>query len=130
VLVIDASAAVYAATSERGFGFLTPFEPVAPPLMWTEAASVLHEGAWRGVVSDELTIAARDRLFDAPVARREPRQLLAEAWRIADELGWAKIYDAEYVALARLLSCRLFTVDERLQRGAGRLVEIAGPREL
>jgi predicted nucleic acid-binding protein len=39
-------------------------------------------------------------------------------------------YDAEYVALARLLGCRLFTVDERLRRGAGRLVEVVGPREL
>jgi predicted nucleic acid-binding protein len=33
----------------------------------------------------------------------------------------AKTYDAEYVALAGLLRCRLVTIDGRLRRGAGRL---------
>jgi hypothetical protein len=31
------------------------------------------------------------------------------------------------VALARILGCSLFTVDDRLRRGAGRIVEIVGP---
>jgi predicted nucleic acid-binding protein len=44
-----------------------------------------------------------------------------EAWRVADELGWAKTYDAEYIALAQLLRCRLVTRDERLRRGTERL---------
>lgn len=70
------------------------------------------------------------RLLSAPVTRREPRRLRREAWLIADNLGWAKIYDAEYVALARILDCRLFTVDDRLRRGAARIVEIVGPRDL
>ena len=43
--------------------------------------------------------------------RRSPKRLGEEAWRVADELGWAKTYDAEYVALARLLDCRLVTLD-------------------
>lgn len=40
---------------------------------------------------------------------------------MADELGWAKVYDAHYVALARLLDCKLVTIDERLLRGVARL---------
>jgi hypothetical protein len=28
-----------------------------------------------------------------------PKGLSDEAWRIADRLGWAKTYDAEYLAL-------------------------------
>jgi predicted nucleic acid-binding protein len=56
--------------------------------------------------------------------------LAEEAWRIADELGWAKTYDAEYVALASLLDCRLVTVDGRLRRGADRLGFVVGPTEL
>ena len=40
---------------------------------------------------------------------------------------WARTYDAEYVALAHLLSSRLLTLDARLRRTASRLVEVLGP---
>lgn len=58
------------------------------------------------------------------------RAVRREAWRVAEELGWMKTYDAEYVALARLARCRLFTVDARLRRGAGHVVEMIGPGDL
>jgi predicted nucleic acid-binding protein len=64
------------------------------------------------------------------VERLAPPELADEAWRIADELGWAKTYDAEYLALASLLDCRLVTVDGRLRRGADRLGFVFGPTEL
>lgn len=49
---------------------------------------------------------------------------------MADVLGWAKTYDAEYVALAALLKCRLVTLDARLRRGANWLGLVVGPAEL
>jgi predicted nucleic acid-binding protein len=49
--------------------------------------------------------------------------------RIADELRWAKTYDAEYVARASLLGRRLVTVDARLHKGADRLGFVLGPTE-
>ena len=49
---------------------------------------------------------------------------------MADELGWARTYDAEYVALARLLDCRVVTADERLRRGADRLGFVVTVQEL
>ncbi len=45
-------------------------------------------------------------------------------------LGMARTYDAEYVALARLLRCRLVTTDARLQRVAAALVDVVGPTDL
>lgn len=54
----------------------------------------------------------------------------AEGLEIAERLGWATTYDAEYVALARLLGCRLATLDERLRRGADRVIEVIRPAEL
>ncbi|HEY3208372.1 MAG TPA: hypothetical protein VGL18_01050 [Actinomycetota bacterium] len=46
------------------------------------------------------------------------------------ELGWAKTYDAEYIALARLMRCRLISLDARLLRGAARLGFVIGLDEL
>ncbi|MGH9266903.1 MAG: type II toxin-antitoxin system VapC family toxin [Acidimicrobiales bacterium] len=106
------------------------FGLVAPPLMWSEATSALREVAWRGVLSREAAVQGLRRLAQAPVDRRSPRGLIPEAWRVAEELGWAKTYDAEYVALSRLLGCRLLTRDARLKRGAGRLIEVVGPTEI
>lgn len=113
-----------------GFGPFHRQELVAPPLMWSEAASALYERAWRGELSADLARRALAALDACPVKPRAPRGLRAEAWRVADELGWAKTYDAEYVALARLLRCRLLTVDGRMRRGAARLGFVVGPDEL
>ena len=60
----------------------------------------------------------------------EDDRLGAEAWQVSNELGWAKTYDAEYVALARLLNCRLITLDARLRRTAGRVALVIAPSEL
>lgn len=127
MLVVDASAVVHAALAAEGFALFGDTELAAPPLLWSEASSVIHELRWRREISDQLAAAAFAALMDAPVARRAPRRLQRDAWRIADQLGWARAYDAEYVALARILDCPLFTVDERLRRGAARVVRTVGP---
>lgn len=130
MLVVDATVALYACGVEGGFGLLGDSELVAPPLMWSEARSVLHELLWRGEVSAEDALETEARLESAPVGSRSPRRLGPEAWAAADEFGWAKTYDAEYVALARLLRCRLVTLDARLRRGTARLGIVITPAEL
>src|SRR5436853_506939 len=98
--------------------------------MWAEVSSVLHELKWRKEISGDLATIAIERLADAAVSARRPKGLTAEAWRIADRLGWAKTYDAEYLALARLLRCRLLTTDAKLKRAATTLVNVIGPTDL
>lgn len=130
LLVLDASVALRACAVERGFDELGRQQLVAPPLMWSEARSVLHELAWRKEVAPEDARATRARLEGCPVALRSPDGLGDEAWQIADELGWAKTYDAEYLALARLLGGRMVTLDARLRRGADGLGLVLAPHEL
>jgi predicted nucleic acid-binding protein len=130
MIVIDASIALSAALSRDGFARIAGLDLVAPPLLWSETLSTLREHAWRREISPDQADASRAALLAAPVRRRAPRRLYAEAWQVAEHLGWAKTYDAEYVALARLLGCRLLTRDARLRRGAARLVDAVGPTEL
>jgi predicted nucleic acid-binding protein len=130
MLVLDASVAVAASYRDRGFEEFGDEPLVAPALMWSEARSALHELLWRGEVDPGDAATTRRRLESCPVERREPARLGDEAWRVADELGWAKTYDAEYVALARLLDCRLVTLDARLHRATNELGFVVSPSEL
>ena len=130
MLVVDASYAVGACGIPGGFSLLRRDQLVAPPLMWSEVRSALHEAAWRGEIADDDAAEAQRRLLEAPVASRNPKQLGNASITITDELGWAKTYDAEYLALARLLKCRVVTVDSRLKRGADRLGLVVLPSEL
>ena len=130
VLVVDAAVVITACLSEIGFKALSREELVAPHLMWSEASSVLHELRWRKEISGELATIALDRLGAAEVSPRRPKGLIEEAWRVADRLGWAKTYDAEYLALARLLKCRLLTTDLKLKAAGSGLVNVIGPADL
>lgn len=126
-IVIDASVALHAAASERGFAGLAAAQLVAPALLWSECTSVLREMHYRGEISTALKDAALARLLDGAIQKRSTRRLYVEASRIAVELGWAKTYDAEYVALARMLQAPLVTRDARLLRGARRVLPVVNP---
>src|SRR5207302_4383210 len=73
---------------------------------------------------------AIDALDHAPIRPRTQRQLSRRAWDLANEMGWAKTYDAEYLALAQFLNCRFVTLDARLHRSAARLGFVVSPTEL
>ncbi len=129
LLVIDASVALPASSSPGGFDIFRE-ELVAPPLLWSEVRSVLHEAVWRKDISEEQGRRSLTAFTRSKVRERNPKTLGETAWRIASELGFAKTYDAEYLALAELLGCRFVTLDARLQRGAARLGYVVSPRNL
>ncbi len=127
MLVVDASFAIRAALAHDGFDCLQKREAIAPALLWSESLSVLHEMQWRNAISPQLAETARRRLEAAPITQRRSARLRQRAWEIAARLGWAKTYDAEYVALAQVSNCPLLTIDARLARTAWREVEILTP---
>ncbi|MEX2546949.1 MAG: type II toxin-antitoxin system VapC family toxin [Chloroflexota bacterium] len=126
-LVVDASAYLPMILLGKVPESLSQFELVGPPLLWSETVSSLREGVWRGAIDPQLAAAALLRITSLGVVEKAPSELLAEAYRLAGRLGWAKTYDVEYVALATLLSAQLLTRDARLRRGAVRLVTFFDP---
>ena len=58
------------------------------------------------------------RLLGDAVLRRR-------AWEIADRLGWASTYNAEYIALTQLQADAFITLDEELARSVQGIVATA-----
>lgn len=130
MLVIDANVATAACGGEgNGFEALGD-DLVSIPLMWSEARAGLHLKLHKGEISREDAEIVHSRLESCPVKRMDPPELGTKAWLLAEEFGWGRTYDAEYVALAQLLECRLVTLDVRLRRGAERLGIVVTPADL
>ena len=94
--VVGASAVIHLASET--IDIAGGHELLAPTLLRSQALSTLHEAVHRGEMTAD---AGRDRLGrigqmkirylgDAVLRRR--------AWDLAEKLGWASTYDAEYVA--------------------------------
>lgn len=130
MLVIDASATLYLLASGDGIEPFATLELAAPALLWSEATSVLNEMRWRGEVSAALADTAFDRLMSCPIEKHSGHHVYRDARHVGRELGWAKTYDAEYVGLAWRHGVRLLSRDERLRRGASRLITVVGPDDV
>jgi predicted nucleic acid-binding protein len=121
--VVDASAVLHLASA--GLEVADEHELLAPTLLRSQTLSALHEAVQRGEIPAEV---ARDRL--ARIGRM-PIRLLGDAvlrrraWELADQLGWASTYDAEYVALTQLQADAFVTLDADLARAVKGLVATA-----
>lgn len=103
---------------------------LAPTLLRSQVLSMLHEAVQRG----ELPAAvARERLAwinKLPIRLLGDGVLRRRAWEIADRLGWASTYQAEYVALTQLQAEALITLDAELARSVEGIVATASIDEL
>lgn len=127
---MDSSVAIRAASSKRARTGLASHELLAPPLLWSEVHSATHTAMWRGELSEQASTALLDGLGALGIRRRSPAGLHREAFRIATELGWAKTYDAEFLALARIEEAVVVSTDARLVRGAARTGLVIEPSSL
>lgn len=129
-LVLDSSAALRACMSAGARADLGGHELLAPPLLWSEVHSAVHEAVWRRELDDAGAAGVLATFAALGVTRRAPARLHAEAYTVATELGWAKTYDAEFIALARLERAVVLTTDARLRRGADRTGLVIDPNDL
>ena len=98
---------------------------VAPTLVRSQALAALYEAARRGEISAAHGIERVTRINSLKVRFLGDRVLQRRAWKIADELGWATTYDAEFVALTQLQADVFVTSDDDLARAVSGLVETA-----
>lgn len=126
--VVDAGAVLHLASA--GLEVSDRHELLAPTLLRSQTLSALHEAVHRGelpadVAHERLARIGRMRirlLGDAVLRRR--------AWELADKLGWASTYDAEYLALTQLQGDAFLTMDPDLRRRAGGVVAFASLDDL
>lgn len=121
--VVDTSAVLHLA-AER-FEVAEEHELLAPTLLRSQTLSALHEAVHRGELSADV---ARDRL--TYIGRLKMRHLgdavlRKVAWEVADQLGSASTYDAEYIALTKLQADALVAMEDELARRAEGLVQLA-----
>ena len=130
-LVIDASAALHLALATDPTPKLSPYHLIAPTIFLSERTSSLASAAFRTAMPGAVLVEAFDRLEAMAVEIVETdRSHRQAALVLAQSLGWAKTYDAEYVVVAQRLGCPILTTDDRLTRGARHLVEMLDPRTL
>ncbi|HUG30898.1 MAG TPA: type II toxin-antitoxin system VapC family toxin [Candidatus Limnocylindria bacterium] len=129
-LVADSSVITAVCLAGGQLGPLTGHEIHGPALLSSEVTSAIRERQFRAEIGDEVAGRAIAELASLEIRYADPGSLSAEAFALAAANGWAKTYDAEFVALARRLGCPIVTLDGRLQRGASHLASIVAPTEL
>jgi predicted nucleic acid-binding protein len=121
--VVDVSAALHLATED--IEVKATHKLLAPTLLRSQVLSTLHESVQRGELPADV---ARDRVARV---RKLPIRLLGDAvlqrraWELADQLGWASTYNAEYLALTQLQGDGFVTLDMELARSVEGIVPTA-----
>lgn len=121
--VVDAGAVLHLASSRVEVP--RRHKLLAPTLLRSQVLSALHEAVQRGeLTSDD----ARERLAwinRMPIRLLGDAMLRRRAWEVADRLGWASTYDAEFVALTQLQADAFVTLDADLARSVGGIIATA-----
>jgi predicted nucleic acid-binding protein len=121
-LVVDSGVVLRLAAEKREA--TAKHKLLAPTLLRSQVLSALHEAVHARKLAQE---TARERLAHfnrMPIRLLGDASLRQRAWKVADELGWAETYTAEYVALTQLQGDAFVTLDKKLARVASRLVEV------
>jgi predicted nucleic acid-binding protein len=121
--VVDASAVLHLAGAEVEVA--AAHQLFAPTLLRSQTLSALHEAVQRGELQADVGRDRLARIGRMPIRLLGDAVLRRRAWEVADQLGWASTYDAEYVALTQLQADALVTLDAELARSVEGIVATA-----
>lgn len=100
-------------------------ELLAPTLLRSQTLSALHEATHRGELTADVARERLRRVSALSIRLLGDAVLRRRAWELADRLGWAETYEAEYLALTQLQADAFVTLDEALARQVRGIVPTA-----
>ncbi len=103
---------------------------LAPTLLRSQVLALLHGAVQRGELTRQEADVLLTRVRGLRLRLLGDRVLQRVAWDVAEQLGRADTYDAEYIALTRLQADALVTLDVRLAEAAATLVAVASIDDL
>ena len=121
--VVDASAVLHLARA--GIEVPEHHRLLAPTLIRSQTLSALHEAVARGEIPADAAREQLARIGRLPIRLLGDGVLRRRAWEVADQLGWASTYNAEYVALTQLQADALITLDADFARSVEGIVPTA-----
>ena len=121
--VVDAGAVLHLASEQVEVS--DAHELLAPTLLRSQTLSALHEAVQRGEIPPDVARERLTRIGRMPIRLLGDAVLRRRAWELADRLGWASTYDAEYIALTQLQADAFVTLDAELASSVEGLVATA-----
>lgn len=103
---------------------------VAPTLLRSQILALLYQAVRRGELARKEAGAQLDYVRGLRLRLLGDRHLQGVAWRVAEQLGWADTFTAEYVALTQIQADALVTLDPHLAGAVRHLVRVALIEEL
>ena len=112
--VVDCSVVLHLASD--GIEVSAEHELLAPTLLRSQTLSALHEAVHAGEIPPDVALDRLTRIRAMTIRLLGDAVLRRRAWDLAEQLGWAETYDAEYVALTQLQADALVTSNTELAR--------------
>ena len=126
--VVDCSVVLHLAS--EGIDVPAEHRLLAPTLLRSQALSALHGAVHRGEIAPNVALDRLAFISAMPIRLLGDAVLRRRAWDLAERLGWAEAYEAEYVALTQLQADAFVTLDEELARRVDGVVRTATVEEL
>ena len=121
--VVDCGVVLHLAS--EGIEVPAEHELLAPTLLRSQTLSALHEAAHAGEIPPAVALDRLARIRALPIRLLGDAVLRRRAWDLAEQLGWAETYDAEYVALTQLQADAFVTLDAELAQRVEGIVPTA-----